>query len=159
MRCSIAQSKIPAALDGDLAPGERHLLMAHVGECAACANEFEASQDLDALLNEVVLCPAPNYSFAQLRERLTDIDTLDEIRAWLPKLRARGPVARLAASCLMVLLMVMGQGSMRVARTVHQNSAEGIHNSHTRLDLTMRMVESGQVTDVLLDELNPNVRS
>ncbi len=57
-----------------------------------------------------------------------------------------------------VMLMVMGQGSMRVAHTVHQNSTEGIRHSQSRLDLTMRMVESGEITDGLLDELNPNIR-
>lgn len=103
MNCSVVQRKFTALFDGDVPGLERQDVELHILVCAACRAAYREHSDFLKTCDEFVVCPGPPLPFAALRERLADIEPLDEVLAFVPKLRIHSAYGRLALASIMLL--------------------------------------------------------
>ncbi|HNT89185.1 MAG TPA: hypothetical protein PKL84_15090, partial [Candidatus Hydrogenedentes bacterium] len=92
--------------------------------CAGCREEFAAHRHFLATCDEFLVPEEPAYSFAELRRRMTDVEPLAEIVAFVPKLRIRGPVPRFAVSCLLMLLAGGLPATFRFSRDMYHQARD-----------------------------------
>ena len=123
MNCRHVHGRIVALIDGDVPPGLRDDMASHFASCPACRAEYGDVADFLAVCREVLTCPGPAYSYAVLRAQMETIRPLDEVRAFLPKLRADTPAPRfaiaacmVAGACMAPLLQRMGVDGYRASR-------------------------------------------
>lgn len=135
MRCGIAQSKIPAALDQELSSRDAVEFALHLESCDACRAAYEDAQAVDALVEATVLQPEATYNFNDLKKQLHTVDVLEEIRAYIPKLQARGPIPRFIAACLVLMLMVLGQNSSATVQGAHAQTRDALDKGQARFEI------------------------
>lgn len=104
--CRYMRIKFAGYADGDLRAEERKQVDHHVAHCAACAKELADVIHFLNTCNEFIVCPGPMYSFEQLRLRMATIEPLEELVAFLPKLRINASIPRFAVA--MVFLFLAG---------------------------------------------------
>jgi len=105
LECRHIRSKFTAHVDGDLSPGEARVVAQHVARCPQCASELAEVRRFLELCHEFVVCPAPAYSFEALRRRMALVEPLEEIVAFLPKLRINATIPRFAVAMLMMFIV------------------------------------------------------
>lgn len=105
MECRYIQSRLASHVDGDLSPGGRREVERHVAVCAECREELVALQRFTDDCREFLVFPGPAYSFDALRARMKAIEPLEEIAAFLPRLRVMGTVPRFAVTLLLMILI------------------------------------------------------
>lgn len=118
MNCRHAELQRMAYLDGDLPRPLRARIDRHLRGCARCRAAYDDTAQFDQLLRAALACPVAPYRFEDLQARLVEMRPLDEIRAFLPSLRAPGRAPRLAFAALMLLLGLLAQwpaGALRLA--------------------------------------------
>lgn len=76
---------------------------------------------MEAMLQPALRFPGQPYAYARLAARLPDITPLDEVAAFLPRLRVSGRSPRLAMAVVMILLVAVGQVSLRQGRNTLTN--------------------------------------
>ena len=108
MECRHIRSRFTGYVDGDLHPQERRLVEGHTAGCAGCREELAALSGFLNDCHEFVVCPEPSYSFERLRARMATIQPLEEVVAFLPKLRVHGAFPRLVVSALFLLFVGSG---------------------------------------------------
>ena len=123
MTCSWSEERFERFLDGDLAPGERALLVAHVDGCDACRSLLEELRVVDALLLQPrAVEPEPNFTFATMAE-VRELPPPAAPTSHLPAFLVCYVVAAwllIGAECLLAphTMRVLGETSLDVARTV-----------------------------------------
>ncbi len=146
MQCRYIRSQMVAYLDGDLYAPQRREVEQHVAGCAECAGELADLCDFSGLMGEFLVCSGPAYSFEALRARMADIEPLEELAAFLPKLRINGAIPRFAVSALMMLLLVSANLASLMPRHVYHNMRDPFAE------------REAQVTDDYLDEMDAAYR-
>ena len=114
--CRLIQSKFAGYVDGDLRPEERRLVQEHVGSCAECEGAFEELRSFLGEVEEFLVHPGAAYSFETLRVRMAQIEPLEEIVAFLPKLKVQRTIPRFAVA-MMMLVLVGGGGPFSLRNT------------------------------------------
>ena len=120
MECRHVQSKLTAYVDGDLHPAERDSTAAHLAQCPACREELAEVRRLLSDCREFLVCPGPAYSFETLRRRMAQVQSLDEVAAFLPRLRIHHTAPRFAVAMLFLVLLLGTSLPLRHARMVIQ---------------------------------------
>ncbi|HPO13631.1 MAG TPA: anti-sigma factor [Candidatus Hydrogenedentes bacterium] len=142
MECRTIQSRFTGYLDGDLRPAERRRVEAHIAECPACQEEFAHAKHFLQDCHEFLVCPGPAYSFETLRTRMAAIEPIQEIVAFLPKLRINAFIPRFAVALLALTLIAGPPYALRNSRQVystiklsfHDHAAQWDDNYQTQLD-------------------------
>ena len=116
MECRHIRSKFAGYADGDLYPQERRLVERHTADCDECRMELEAMSGFLNDCHEFLVCPEPSYSFERLRARMATVQPLDEVVAFLPKLRVHGAFPRFAVAALFLLFVGSGPLTARGGR-------------------------------------------
>jgi anti-sigma factor RsiW len=140
MECRYIRMSMPAFLDGDLAPAKRCVVEEHLAECPACATELEA---LNALFEDACVyleCPEPVPAFAVIRQQLDRVEPIDEVMAFLPRLKIRRAVPRFVVAAL--LLLFAGGGQYLVRGTWQMISQGRTSVAAHRVDLDARLAEA-----------------
>ncbi|MBI2433604.1 MAG: zf-HC2 domain-containing protein [Candidatus Hydrogenedentes bacterium] len=119
MECRLIRSRLTTLVDGDARPAERAVIEAHLRECPDCADEAAAVRDFLDTCDDLMVCPGVPYSFEFLKTRLEHIEPLQEIIAFLPKLRVRGTVPRYVVTALMLMLVIGTQYTWKGGRHVY----------------------------------------
>jgi len=119
MECRYILSKFADYLDGDLRPAEQRLVDRHVAQCPSCRRELEALRRFLDDCNEFMACPRPAYSFRHLRARMAAIEPLQEIAAFLPRLKVQGLIPRAAVAMMFLLMVGITPGSLRNTRQLY----------------------------------------
>ncbi len=119
MDCRQIQSRFTGYVDGDLRPAERRSIERHVAACAACREELAALRCFLSDCHEFIVHPGAAYSFEALRARMAAVEPLDEVIAFLPKLKIGGFVPRLAVATAMMLLVSGMPQTLRNSRQVY----------------------------------------
>lgn len=119
MDCRYVQSRFTGYTDGDLRPAERRCLEQHMSECPACREELAELRRFVSDCHEFLVHPGPAYSFEAIRARMAAIEPLQEIVAFLPRLRVNGLIPRLAVAMLVVLFVSGTPFSLRNTRQVY----------------------------------------
>jgi anti-sigma factor RsiW len=118
MECQKIQRWFTAYVDGDLTPAQRRWVDAHLDSCHPCREELNLFQQFDLDCHATLGHAQPTYSFAELREKMTRVDTLEELQAFLPKLRINHAIPRAAMAFVLLLLGVVSLYPLRQVRTV-----------------------------------------
>ncbi len=134
MECRHVRIKLPGYLDGDLLPSERRPLEDHLAECPECRAEWEELRGFTSTLQEFVVCPGPAYSFEALRRRLATIEPLEEVVAFLPRLRVNGLIPRFAVATLLLLLVNGGPFALRNSRQLYTAMKIPFSERHGQID-------------------------
>ncbi len=121
MECRMIQSRLTGYLDGDLRPSERRWVDEHLKECPACRDELAEAKRFLQDCHEFLVCPGPAYSFEVLRARMASIEPVQEIIAFLPKLRINAFIPRFAVAMLALLLVGGTPFTLRNSRHVYNN--------------------------------------
>jgi predicted anti-sigma-YlaC factor YlaD len=116
MDCRRVQSRLIDWIDGDLAPVLAEDMRDHLNQCPECRREADALADFLQNTREFLACPGSVYSFRHLRARMAEIEPLEEIAAFLPRLRVNGLIPRLAVSAVLMALLGMMPASIRESR-------------------------------------------
>ncbi len=116
MNCRQIRSRFADLLDGHLRPNLRRTVQEHLAKCPECRDEFEELEGFLANCDEFLVCPGPAYSFETLRARMATIEPLQEVIAFLPKLRVEGAIPRLAVGFLVMLMVCGTPGTFRNTR-------------------------------------------
>lgn len=124
--CRKIRSKFTDYVDGELRSAEREAVDAHLSVCDACREEFAEHRCLLTTCDEFLVPEGPMYSFAELRRRMAVVEPLEEIIAFVPKLRIRGPVPRFAVSCLLMLLFGGLPATFRYSRELYHQARDPI---------------------------------
>ena len=111
MHCRQIQSKFAGYVDGDLHAVERQLIQEHIGRCTECEAAFDEFRLFLGEIEEFLVHPGPAYSFEALCVRMAQIEPLEEIVAFLPKLKVQRAVPRFAVA----MLVLVGGGHFRCA--------------------------------------------
>lgn len=119
MQCRHVQMKFPAYIDGDMRPGERREVEEHLEECEPCLEELRAVQQLLEECRGILAGATPSYTFEMLRRRMAGVRPLDEVAAFLPRLRINHAVPRLTVAALFLLLFMVGNLPVRQMRTMY----------------------------------------
>lgn len=119
MQCRHVQMKLPAYFDGDLSPAAIGEVDEHIRSCETCRDEFHTVQALFSDCRAVLTSVQPTYTFDSLRLRMAQVRTLDEVVAFLPKLRINHTVPRLTVAALFLLLFVLSDVPVRHFRTMY----------------------------------------
>jgi hypothetical protein len=114
--CRQIQSRFAGYLDGDLRAEEKHHIDKHVETCTECATAFGETQSFLGEVEEFLVHTGPTYSFETLRLRMAQIEPLEEIVAFLPKLKVQHTIPRFAVAML-VLVLVGGGGPFSLRNT------------------------------------------
>lgn len=117
LECRYIRSKFTGYVDGDLYPAERRMVDSHVAECSACRAELAETRHFLRMCHEFLVCPAPAYSFEALRQRMAAIEPLQEVVAFLPKLRINAAIPRFAVA--MLLMLIVGGAPFTLRNTRH----------------------------------------
>ncbi|MCC6143873.1 MAG: zf-HC2 domain-containing protein [Candidatus Hydrogenedentes bacterium] len=140
MECRHIRMNLPAFLDGDLSPDSRWIVEDHLEWCPACAEELADLNDFNAGARLCLECPAPAPEFHTIQTRLHTIDPLEEVVAFLPRLKIRRAVPRLVVACFFLFL---AGGSQYLLRHAWQILAQGRVAVEThRLDLEARLADA-----------------
>ncbi|MBP8128818.1 MAG: zf-HC2 domain-containing protein [Candidatus Hydrogenedentes bacterium] len=124
--CRRVRSKFTDYVDGELRTPDREAVDAHLSVCSACREEFAEHRYFLTTCDEFLVPDGPVYSFAGLRPRMADIEPLEEIVAFVPKVRIRGPVPRFAVSCLLMLLAGGLPATFRFGREMYHQARDPI---------------------------------
>jgi hypothetical protein len=111
--------RFPAYFDGDLWPVAKQEVDDHIHSCATCRDEFQAVGDLFSDCQTVFTSVQPTYTFDSLRMRMAQVRTLDEVAAFLPKLRINHTIPRLTVAALFLLLFMLSNVPVRHLRTMY----------------------------------------
>ncbi len=106
MNCKITQSKILDYSDNALNQDEMRAFEVHLCGCNECREEYRALKAFSDTCAEFVVYPEKPYSFNVLRARMATIRPLDEVVAFMPKMRSQGLVARFAMTMLLIAFAV-----------------------------------------------------
>jgi anti-sigma factor RsiW len=110
MSCSSTEALFERFLDGELPPGQRERVVAHVHDCAGCRGVLEELRVVDALLGEPRrIGLAPNFTFA----------VMAEARALQPPVPHRAPVRAYLVSYLATAWLAIGAGMVLAPHTMH----------------------------------------
>lgn len=104
MDCRQIQSKLPGYLDGDLFPAEQRLLGAHLERCMECKAAWLECRAFLQTCDEFLVYPEKAYPFSSLKRRMADIEPIEEVIAFLPKLQINGAIPRFAVAVVLLLL-------------------------------------------------------
>jgi anti-sigma factor RsiW len=137
MNCRHAELQRMAYLDGDLPRPLRAQVEGHLRHCASCRAAYDDTAQFDRLLRAALACPATPYRFAVLQARLWEVSPLDEVRAFLPSLRAPGRAPRWAFAAIMLLLGLLAQGPAGAMRLAARGD-EAMMQYRGRLDSALR---------------------
>lgn len=116
MNCTLTQSKMLEYIDGDLYPNARTDFELHLCGCERCREIYREVKDFSDTCAEFVVYPDRPYAFQALRARMATIRPLDEVVAFLPKMRAYGYVGRFATALLLLLFALLLPATFRVSR-------------------------------------------
>lgn len=119
MDCRQIQTRFTGYVDGDLRPAERRLVEKHVADCEPCRTELAAMRAFLSDCHEFLVYDGPAYSFESLCARMAAIEPLDEVIAFLPKLRINGFVPRFAVAMTMLMLISGMPQTLRNSRHVY----------------------------------------
>lgn len=119
MDCQQVQSRFTAYVDGDLRPAEERWVKQHLERCAACQEELAAMRRFLGDCHEFLVHPGQSYTFEQLRVRMATIEPLEEIIAYLPKLRINNFIPRFAVAMVFMMLVSGAPYTLRNSRHVY----------------------------------------
>mgnify|MGYP006279231029 CR=1 FL=1 len=128
MQCRYIRSQMLAYIDGDLYPAQCREVERHVAACVECAEELADVREFSGLMREFVVCPGTPYRFEALRICMAEIEPLEELAAFLPKLRINGAIPRAAVSALMMCLLVGANLASLAPRHAYQNMRHAFSN-------------------------------
>lgn len=121
MECRHVQFHLSAYIDGDLSTDSARRMDRHFVGCRNCRRVRDEAQEFDAEILSAMAFPGQPYAYATLAARLPDVTPLDEVAAFLPTLRVSGRSPRLAVAVVMVLLVAVGQVSLRQGKNTLAN--------------------------------------
>ena len=136
MRCQQIRSQFTAYADGDLRPPQRRRIQEHVTSCRACQEEFEGLNYFLNASRDALECPGPLYSFQVLRARMDSIAPLQEVVAFLPKLRVQGPVPQFAVAALLLAITLAAPLLQRTGRQTYAAAKTPFNEQLARIDET-----------------------
>jgi len=111
--------RFPAYIDGDLRPAARWEVEEHLRECGPCQHEFDEMRQMLEDCRAVLAGIEPSYTFAALRQRMAYVRPLEEVAAFLPRLRINHAVPRLTVAALFLLLFMASNLPVRQARSMY----------------------------------------
>jgi len=134
MTCRQMQSQMIELLDDGLRPQQAALLNSHLAGCAECQDALEDLRGFDALCQEHLAAPKPNYAAHDLLARLEEVEVLEPMKPVLPDFHIAQSTPRLATAALLVALA----GSLQQSAASYPNAAgqqkQAIHAHLTRLE-------------------------
>lgn len=102
--CRNIQIKLADHVDGDLSPSTQRVLEAHLQQCPDCEIVWHEYRAFLQNCDEFMVYPEPAYPFAALQRRMADIEPLEEIIAFLPKLQINHMIPRFAVAIIVMLI-------------------------------------------------------
>ena len=134
MDCRNLQGKFTDYVDGDLRPAEGRMLERHLASCPACRQEYEALKWFLDDCHEFLVAPGPAYSFASLRARMAAVKPLEEVVAFLPRLRVHGAIPRYAVALLFMILVGSTPSTYSSTRTLYASIRSPFAQHKERID-------------------------
>lgn len=134
MICSAVQRHFTALFDGDMPESSRQDLELHILVCKSCREAYRQHCDFLRTCDEFLVCPGPPHPFERIRERLPDIEPLDEVLAFVPKLRIQSAHGRLALACVMVLMVSGMPWGMRNTRQICSGLTEAVEMNRYQIE-------------------------
>lgn len=156
MECKHAQTRLLGYVDGELRPGERAEVTAHLAGCPACQAELSALQAFDAECGEFLVAPAAQYSTQDLLMRMASVEALDEVQEFLPSLKVTHRAPRLAAAMAMMVMAGNLPFSLRPVRDAATHTQDVLDRRMARLEKALDETEHAEsgVPDAF-DETTP----
>ncbi len=116
MNCRITQGKMLEYIDGTLYPSERSDFELHLCACETCRELYREMKVFSDTCAEFIVYPGKPYSFNTLRARMATVRPLDEIVAYIPKMRAPGLAGRFATALLLLVFVALLPSTARTSR-------------------------------------------
>ncbi len=116
MNCKQFRSKMMDYIDDALYPNDRSDAEIHLCACETCRNTYLEIKTFSDTCAEFVVYPDKPYSFKALQARMATIRPLDEVVAYLPKMRAHGLAGRLATALLLLVFVALLPSTVRTSR-------------------------------------------
>lgn len=135
MNCRQARSALPAYIDADLYPAAQREVQDHLDTCEACRAECASFEDLTSLCADLMEFTGTPYAYESLLPRLAEIDPLGEIIEFVPRVRVRRTVPRIAVAALFLILSVPAPALFRTGRHVYQGLRSPFSERAARLDI------------------------
>ena len=136
MRCEQVRSRLAIHADGDLRGAALYEVELHLDACSVCQGEFAAVTCFLQETREALASHEPAYSFAELQIRMDQVEPLDGVKAFLPKLHAQGPLGQFAATAVLLTIMLATPLLQRFGRQTYTAAKSPFDEQLARLDKT-----------------------
>lgn len=107
MECKVAERKMLAWLHDELPLHQRAEIAEHIAACAVCAERAASLQEILDAGQTALKYEGPCYSYHQLQTRMHQVTAMEEVYAWVPKLRVIHPVPRFALAMFLMGIMLL----------------------------------------------------
>lgn len=155
MNCKITQGKMIEYIDETLYPGERSDFELHLCACENCRETYREMKAFSDTCAEFIVYPEKPYSFNALRARMATIQPLDEVVAYLPKMRAPGLVGRFATALLLLVFVALLPSTVRTSRETCTAIRRPFTEETTKWEPEYQEALDKQYRQKMAEHLNP----